>query len=140
MTFIHRRSVGFFGARGADFHLAPPKILTQHFNIFGRLYLFFVKMGVPKCQLTILFLRNRLKLFYKTVGANFVLLVGIIGAPSNPAIGAVCPSRSPYLRPWFYYKVFDVLFLSFVCQLDPAPDTYTQGWVQDLLGRDRDQD
>ena len=40
-------------------------IWTQ--NIFGRSYLFFVNVGAPKRQLTMIFLRNRLKLFYKTI-------------------------------------------------------------------------
>ena len=106
-----------FGARGADFRLAPPPgapppppppqkkfvihqnlrnrlnysknlaikkqikflvgrflvVRTQHFHIFGRSYLFFVNAGAPKRQLTVIFFRNRLKLFYKTVTLYYLL-------------------------------------------------------------------
>ena len=35
-----------------------------------RSYLFFVNVGAPKLQLTVIILRNRLKLFYKTIILN----------------------------------------------------------------------
>ena len=60
---------------------------------------FFVNVGVPKRQLTMIFLRNRLKLFYKTVTLYYLL--ASLAPPSNPAPEAVCPPhpRSPLATP-----------------------------------------
>ena len=47
-------------------------IWAQHFHIFGRPCVL-VNMVAPKRQLTMMFLRNRPKLFYKTVTLHYLL-------------------------------------------------------------------